>query len=330
MSKKEEQALRVFEALSQVDEDLLLRSEKTVEKKNGKVISFHKLNKVLAACLVLFVAGGALFAAQNMRLASNKSAESAMPNFALGLKANNTELDIAKPMEEAEANFAAVTDDFPKEAAEEIMLQGKESAATESNGKSETAREESFEPNEIKNLEADGTIIAYQGQFATLEQVKSGALGKYLPEEIPAGYDFSEAYVYADSDNGEGKVITACWSKGMDDIRINVKFAERESVNITDVADTASYDVNLYEIPYADSVPEIYREAFRNPVFVAKDMSLEVVNRRMKSVQDAGDTATPRGNFSVWFEDTDVLLELNCKAEPEAVWSMIESSCEGE
>lgn len=329
MSKKEEQALRVFEALNQVDEDLLLRSEKITEKKNGKVILFRRLNKVAAACIMLFVAGGVFVVAQSVRLSAAKSAPSGISNFALGLKAENVEHDGCAPME-AKTNYSYASDRGVSEAEEEKnMLPEKESAVTEANGKNESIREEALDKTETPNLEVDGTIITYQRQSVTLEQVKSTALGKYLPKQIAKGYEFEGAYVLSDSDTEEIKSITACWSKGMDDIRITVKLPEREAVALVDVTDLASYDVNLYEIPYADSVPAEYYNSFHNPVFAAKDMSLEIVNRRMKTVQDAGDTATPRGNLGIWFKDEGVLIEFNCKAEPEAVWSMIESSCEG-
>lgn len=73
---KEEYAIRLLEALSDVDPELLERSEKAVPAKKGKIINFYsRAGKICAACLCLVVVGSAFYAMQS-GLFNMKSAES--------------------------------------------------------------------------------------------------------------------------------------------------------------------------------------------------------------------------------------------------------------
>ncbi len=88
-----------------------------------------------------------------------------------------------------------------------------------------------------------------------------------------------------------------------------------------DIARAEIYDVRLYEIPYGETVPEEYREVFQDPVFAVEDLSLEVIESRMASYNDSGDTDTPRGNFRVLYPD-GVLVRFNGRGTPEEIWEM--------
>ncbi|MBP5281076.1 MAG: hypothetical protein J6Z22_01105, partial [Lachnospiraceae bacterium] len=58
--KRNEQAMKLYEAMSGVDPELLARSEGAGKK--NKVIPFWRYAKVMAACLALFVVGSACWA----------------------------------------------------------------------------------------------------------------------------------------------------------------------------------------------------------------------------------------------------------------------------
>ena len=67
--------------------------------------------------------------------------------------------------------------------------------------------------------------------------------------------------------------------------------------------------MSLYTIPYADSVPQEYRQEFDNPVFAVEDLTPEVIAARMRWVDgDSGDVDGWRGDFSVYYESENVLV----------------------
>lgn len=301
MSQKEEKALRVFEALNGVDEELLLRSEKNAEKKPGKIFRFQTMSRVAAACLGFLVVGGVFLAVQNSQMKSQTPMAEGI-RFAT-MENQNGIADIA----EFDAADTAIRLETDEEAVPEEVKRGGENSATE-------------KQNVESCLEAEVMEL-------TPEQVKAEKLGIYLPEYLPAGYVFEDARLYLDAATGEATELYECWSSGYDDIRIWVSRVSADEIVFVDVKNTASYDVYAYEIPYTDSVPGEYYEAFFHPVFRASDITQELIGKRMKSVKDAGDTTTPRGNFAVWFEE-GILWEFNGSADPRDVWTMLESACE--
>ncbi len=142
-------------------------------------------------------------------------------------------------------------------------------------------------------------------------------LGEYIPNKIPKGYDFESACWSED----EG-ALSIGWSRGLDDIRLSVK--QVKSCDIVDVNRTELYDVGRYDVPYGESVPKEYLEIFNDPVFAWEDMGLEVIQRRMRSYEDSGDTGTPRGNFGILFPD-GVLLKFRGDGTAGQIWDMFQS-----
>ncbi len=140
---------------------------------------------------------------------------------------------------------------------------------------------------------------------------------EYIPSRVPEGYGFEAAYWYEESGQ-----LSISWSRGLDAIQV---FMERtEDCHIVDINAPERYDERLYEVPYGESVPEEYREDFENPVFAWEDFSREVIESRMRSYEDSGDTDTPRGNFSILFPD-GILLRFRGRGTTEQIWDMIQS-----
>ena len=139
----------------------------------------------------------------------------------------------------------------------------------------------------------------------------------YIPSRVPEGYGFEAAYWYEESGQ-----LSISWSRGLDAIQV---FMERtEDCDTVDINAPERYDERLYEVPYGESVPEEYREDFENPVFAWEDFSREVIESRMRSYEDSGDTDTPRGNFSILFPD-GILLRFYGRGTAEQIWDMIQS-----
>lgn len=146
-------------------------------------------------------------------------------------------------------------------------------------------------------------------------------LGAYIPKNLPAGYRMENAYI-----DPKEQSVTMTWSRGMDYIMVSVSSVEPGTVDTVDITRPETYDERLYEIPHAETVPKEYWESVDNPVFDFSDLDyetgLELMNSRMISYDDAGDTNTPRGRFSILIED-DILLYFNGKGTPEEIWNML-------
>lgn len=183
-------------------------------------------------------------------------------------------------------------------------------------------------------MESAGSIKDIQEQQADVETVENTSrfsevrldseakarelmpLGAYLPKDLPQGYSFETARLYGQEQ------LTVTWTRGSDLMLITVSKVAPETVETVAVDQPETYDMRLYEVPYGESVPEKYRETFLNPVFAAGDLSLEVVSSRMISYDDTGDTDTPRGSFSVFYPEEGILLYLSGRGTPEEIWDM--------
>lgn len=141
--------------------------------------------------------------------------------------------------------------------------------------------------------------------------------GAYVPVKVPVGYTLEGAYV---SGEGEAESLMVSWSRGMDSVMVNITLPEEVPATV-DVKKIETYDEYLYDIPHAETVPEVYREVFNNPVCAWEDFSLEFVQKRMISREDAGDTDTPGGNFSVLYPD-GVLVYFNGRGTAEEIWEL--------
>lgn len=133
--------------------------------------------------------------------------------------------------------------------------------------------------------------------------------GAYLPAALPDGFVLEEARRFINQEQNE---LTAYWRKGMGYIIWRVTtLDEDDKMRITSLSDTQNYDLTLYPIPRADSVPCEIREIVDNPIFLSEELPLEAVQARTYEVSDSGDEPGPRMRFSVLYGDT--LVELNAK-----------------
>lgn len=144
------------------------------------------------------------------------------------------------------------------------------------------------------------------------------SLGGYLPTKLPQGYRFESAYSNQDV---QEENLNMTWTRGMDSIMISITLPADLPATV-DVNQPETYDERLYEIPFAETVPEEYRASVDNPVFAWEDMSLEIVRSRMMAREDQGDTNTPRGNFTVLYSD-GVVLRFSGRGTAEEIWEML-------
>ena len=145
--------------------------------------------------------------------------------------------------------------------------------------------------------------------------------GMYIPETLPKGFGLENANRFI---NQERNTLSVNWTKGMSYISWKVSLLkDNDKTRITHITDTKNYDLALYPIPRADSVPDELREIVDNPIFLIDELILDAVRARSYEVSDSGDEQGHRMRFSVLYGDT--LVELNVKgATPEAVFEILQ------
>ena len=161
-------------------------------------------------------------------------------------------------------------------------------------------------------------------EFSSLEEARQEAdFASYLPTEDFSGYgEFTGRLTYQE---GNEHILHLRWSWGYDDVTIRVELPEGDTVwgNVVDVGAPETYDLRLYPVPWADSVPEAYREMVDNPVFRAEDMSRAVVEARAYTPSEQGDTNSLRIRFAVLHAD-GALVDYSCEGlSVEQVWDMV-------
>lgn len=308
--KNREDAMRIFEALSHVDEELLARCEEPVEKNFVRKRSIWYYGSAVAACLCLFICGAALV---NGRVFLNKSSGA---DGAVSLDSMKEEMAVDAGGAEAGGEVAGSVE-CPSEAVEGIAKQSQES-------KKENAIEDYTDvtSGQQQNTAVAESCLPYEGEKITLQEARSVVVfGEYVPDCLPSGYVLESVYREKNGETGGTESISLCWTHGMDSIFWTISMADAASISVVDISRPETYDVHLYEIPYADTVPQEYRQVFDNPVFAEADFSLDIVKSRMKVIPDAGDTDTPRGDFSVLYEN-GVLIRFNGRGDAESIYRM--------
>ncbi len=299
MSKNQEhyeKAVRIFEALSSVDEELLVRSSK-----QRKVIPYRRATKVMAACACFALV--CVVTWYGSRILMPKE------NYDCGGAENQM-----SPLAEETYKEEAVVEDAVVEEPEMERVEYDTDMAPA------VITENSSNKEEL-HVSGSTPIAPEEEVFGEVELRAVETLGAYIPDIIPGGY------VFEFGSKAEDGSFYARWSKGMDDIVISVMWYDGDAESERRIVDTSrpeTYDVHLYEIPYAQTVPEEYREIFNAPIFLEKDLTSEIISARIERVADAGDTDTPRGRFSVLYE-SGVIVSFNGDCHAESVWEMFTS-----
>ena len=159
--------------------------------------------------------------------------------------------------------------------------------------------------------------------FKTLSEARAEPdFGRYLPSELPKGFAESSIRRFRFD---ESNCLSALWSRGLDDLSWVISpFTEAEENRLTGVDELKNYDLSLYPIPRADSVPEELWEIVNDPLFEAEELTLEAVRRRAYKVQDAGDSDGWRMRFRVRYGD--VLVSVSSKGvEPEWLYAQLKN-----
>lgn len=173
-------------------------------------------------------------------------------------------------------------------------------------------------------LVCGGEIPDWGSERPTWEEAMADEkFGDYVPADVPDGFTFEGAW----REWGQNRnYLFLRWTGYYANISIDIWDASTlGDLPITDPADREKYDVNLYTIPYADSVPEEYWQEFGRPVFDIEDVTPEVVAARMRYVDDdSGDVDSWRGDFYVYYESENVLVQYDLdRVTPQEAYDLI-------
>lgn len=157
-------------------------------------------------------------------------------------------------------------------------------------------------------------------QLSHREAIDDPAFGAYFLQNVPNGYTVERIRRYKDY---RSNYLSGLWCMGYDELYWCIsRITDADSSRITAVSDAENYDLSLYPIPRADSVPEELTEIVNDPIFLAEELTLEAVMARAYKVNDAGDTDGWRMHFGVLYDD--VLVEVRTKGvDPEWLYDQL-------
>ena len=152
------------------------------------------------------------------------------------------------------------------------------------------------------------------------EALEDGSYGAYFLADIPAGYTVESIRRYKDQ---HSDYLSGLWTRGYDELRWKVyTMRKTDEIRLTGVEERENYDLSLYPIPRAASVPEALWEVVDNPIFDAGELTADVVWARAYQVSDAGDSDGWRMAFSVRYGDT--VVEVRTKGvDPQWVYEQL-------
>ncbi|MBQ5535904.1 MAG: hypothetical protein IIU01_04045 [Oscillospiraceae bacterium] len=118
--------------------------------------------------------------------------------------------------------------------------------------------------------------------------------------------------------------LMAYFSRGYDYVEWNAtRCTEADKARIVSLDHPEDYDLSLYSIPFAESVPADKRQIVDEPIFRAEELTLDAVRARTLTVADAGDSAGARMSFAVLFGG-DILVRISTKGvSPEWVFEQL-------
>lgn len=154
-----------------------------------------------------------------------------------------------------------------------------------------------------RKLNAEDAVKLTQQQAYAHE-----AFGQVLPRTILSGFSLEGITLY----RREPLSLFAVYTKGLSTLDIRVhKAAEEDLKRLTSPGQTERYDMSLYPIPLADSVPQELMAVVDCPVFRAEELTKEVLERRAYTLNDEGEGRATHMRFAVLCGDTVVEYTVN-------------------
>lgn len=336
----------LFREIGEIDEAYVEEAERA--RRSRRISPWAGRTLVTAASLILCVGAG--YVALQLTRGGMNSTDSASGGNAMEAaqelysmaEAYDQMADEAVPEEEPfEIEDAQLDKGGDLEQEEALLdLEGKMSGTAGAGSLSEP-REEGAEPSNRQQVQgsdsnaADGTELPSPTSSPIIteclenidplmelpwEVARTDAVyGHYVDVQVPEGYSYS-------SGTRSEQRLHVIWNKGMtEEIRISCQHAD-ESVSgwLVDTDNPEEYDLGLYTIPWADSMPGELRQKIESATFRPDQISQEIVTARSYQVEgDQGDVSGWRTQIAILYSD-NVLVEIHSKGpSPEEIYALI-------
>jgi len=166
-----------------------------------------------------------------------------------------------------------------------------------------------LEPPALPRRTAEEVPFWQDEELTAAEARADGDFGLLFPSAPPEG--FAAESIRRVTDRRQD-LLSGLWCRGLAELSWTVRrFAEEDAARLVSPAERERYDLALYPIPRADSVPEALREVVDCPVFEAADLSAALLACRADNHADAGDVDGPRFRFAV--RCGELLIEIRSK-----------------
>ncbi len=179
-----------------------------------------------------------------------------------------------------------------------------------------------FNSERLDEIKAE-YIPEWKDEKLSLSEAYNDAdFGEYMPTSLPEGFVEESVRRYK---NYQFDYLSGLWTKGYAQIAWNISYmTEADENRRTSVETVENYDLSLYPIPMAQSVPDELREIVNDPIFDIDELTLDVVYARSRLTEEAGDVSGYRTNFSVLCGD--ILIEIRTKGvSPEWIFETLTS-----
>ena len=100
-------------------------------------------------------------------------------------------------------------------------------------------------------------------------------------------------------------------------------YTEERSAYLADPDKPETFDLRLYEIPYADSIPEAYFYTTNNPIFRAEEVTQQILEARLLPSDEPGDEKQYHGNVGILYQDGFVVEYGSINVSPEELYQII-------
>lgn len=176
---------------------------------------------------------------------------------------------------------------------------------------------------DLSLLRGHGNELFRNDELTWDEALSDPDFGAYFPTAAPDGFALEASSPIRRWRDARQDYLRGVWTKGYDELTWHVtRYDAGMAARLADVSDATDYDLSLYPIPRAESVPREKWEVVNDPIFRAEDLTDAVVAARAWTANEAGDNGV-RMHFSVLYAD-DILVEITAKGvSPEWLYEQL-------
>lgn len=167
----------------------------------------------------------------------------------------------------------------------------------------------SVRPEDLSAIHPGEIPVIFDRPLTHEEALALEDYGAYFLSELPVGFSEESIRHYQDPYTA---YLSGCWTESYHELSWRVsKLSEEDEARLTHAEEKDRYDLSLYPIPRADSVPEELREVVDNPIFYAEELTTDLIWARAYRSGEQGDSTGWRMEFSVLYNQ--MVVTVRCK-----------------